>query len=230
MHEKTIFHVHSWRCGHAENISDKAYVEKAVEMGAGEIVFTDHAPFPGNPFYNRMHMEKLPEYISTLSELKNKFKESIIIKIGLEIEYLPSFENYYHTLLDMPELDLLLLGQHFFEVSPGSFCFNNDRKSDKEYRLNGIMEAQIKGIESGFFKVIAHPDRCFRDMNFWNPKMEQLSKKFVKAADKHHIILEKNLSSMKKEKEYWSEFWNLVPTSIGVINGCDAHFLSELSF
>ena len=31
--EKNIFHVHTFRCGHAENVPDKAYVEVALELG-----------------------------------------------------------------------------------------------------------------------------------------------------------------------------------------------------
>ena len=43
---KTAFHVHTYRCGHAENISDETYVKKAIELGVKSIWFTDHAPFP----------------------------------------------------------------------------------------------------------------------------------------------------------------------------------------
>ena len=62
-----IFHVHTFRCGHAEAVPDRKYVEKAIELGAPRIVFTDHAPFPGNSFCNRMDYEDLPEYIQYLS-------------------------------------------------------------------------------------------------------------------------------------------------------------------
>lgn len=45
-----IFHVHTYRCGHAEEVGDEEYVIKAIELGATGIWFTDHAPFPGDPF------------------------------------------------------------------------------------------------------------------------------------------------------------------------------------
>ncbi len=58
-----VFHVHTYRCRHAENIPDRDYVEKAIELGAEGIWFTDHAPFPGVPFQraHRMLCEELPE-------------------------------------------------------------------------------------------------------------------------------------------------------------------------
>ncbi|MBQ2577396.1 MAG: PHP domain-containing protein [Lachnospiraceae bacterium] len=47
MEKNEIFHVHTFRCGHAAEVEDEAYVKKAIELGADKITFTDHAPFPG---------------------------------------------------------------------------------------------------------------------------------------------------------------------------------------
>ena len=63
---KELFHIHTHRCKHASSEADVEYVEKAIELGARKIVFTDHAPFPDNPFGNRMDIEELPEYIDCL--------------------------------------------------------------------------------------------------------------------------------------------------------------------
>lgn len=54
-----LFHVHTFRCGHAENVPDTAYIERAIELGASDIWFSDHAPFPGDPFRNRMKYDDL---------------------------------------------------------------------------------------------------------------------------------------------------------------------------
>ena len=74
---KELFHIHTHRCKHASSEADVEYVEKAIELGARKIVFTDHAPFPDNPFGNRMDIEELPEYIDSLAELKNTYKKKI---------------------------------------------------------------------------------------------------------------------------------------------------------
>ena len=50
-----MFHVHTYRCKHAFNgISDEDVIEMAISLGKDSIYFTDHAPFPENPFGNRM--------------------------------------------------------------------------------------------------------------------------------------------------------------------------------
>ncbi len=51
---RSLFHVHTFQCGHAEHVPDEAYILRAIDMGADSIWFADHAPFPGNPFGNRM--------------------------------------------------------------------------------------------------------------------------------------------------------------------------------
>ena len=35
--DKDIFHVHSFRCGHAEDVSDEAYIKKAILKSTKEI-------------------------------------------------------------------------------------------------------------------------------------------------------------------------------------------------
>lgn len=54
MSGKHLFHVHTYQCGHAENVPDEVYVTRALQLGASDIWFSDHAPFPGNLFGNRM--------------------------------------------------------------------------------------------------------------------------------------------------------------------------------
>ena len=74
-----------------------------------------------------MSIESLPEYINEINKLKIRYEGDIQILCGLEIEYLPSFGEYYKLLKAMDDLDLLVLGQHFYEQESGlySFCLEN---------------------------------------------------------------------------------------------------------
>ena len=85
-----LFHVHTYRCKHAEDIRDEAYVKKAIALGATGILFSDHTPFPGDPFGNRMDYAQLPEYLDTIHRLQEKYDDVIRIRIGLEVEALDS--------------------------------------------------------------------------------------------------------------------------------------------
>ena len=81
--QNSMFHVHTYRCGHMhDDKREWAYIEKAIELGAEEIWFTDHAPFPGDSFRNRMMLAELSEYVATLQELREQYASQIAVKIG----------------------------------------------------------------------------------------------------------------------------------------------------
>lgn len=72
--DNNCFHVHTYRCGHTDGALDEDYIKKAMELNFSAITFSDHAPFPGDLFGNRMKMEQLPEYVETLGRLKKNTK------------------------------------------------------------------------------------------------------------------------------------------------------------
>lgn len=76
---KELFHVHTYRCKHVGDEREIEYAKRAIELGAGRITFTDHAPFPGNPFGHRMKMEELDDYIDTLVSLRDKMSLKLFL-------------------------------------------------------------------------------------------------------------------------------------------------------
>lgn len=223
---KNFFHIHTYRCGHAENVSDEAYVKKAIALDAASITFTDHAPFPGDPFGNRMPYAQLPEYIDTLQNLKLNYENKINVQIGLEIEYLPSFKSYYKELASNPGIDLLMIGQHFYELTPGQYSFSFPELRNITHI--GCINAIMQGVETRLFKVVAHPDRAFRFIKQWDNECDSISRKLISLATEKAVILEKNLLSITRKNDYWNEFWELSNQNTATILGLDAHTLNEL--
>ncbi len=175
----SAFHIHTYRCKHAGDEDDELYIRKAIELGAKRIIFTDHAPFPGNPFGSRMDYEQLTEYISTFNRLKKKYGKRITVQIGLEIEYLPSYRDYYYELAEMKELQWLILGQHMYEYEPGVYSFNDTKEVKNQTEYIGLCEAMIEGVKTGLFRVVAHPDRAFRRRKVWDDSMAELSRRLI---------------------------------------------------
>ena len=150
------------------------------------------------------------------------------MRIGLEIEYLPKFNDYYKQLHHSGDFDLLMLGQHFYQVDAKRYSFSLDTDTLIREEAENLCGAMITGIKTGYFSVVAHPDRMFRKCTSWDEKMLKLSRQLLDAALKNGVILEKNLSSMKKVKQYREEFWKLKDDEIEVITGCDAHSVEEM--
>ena len=84
------FHTHTYRCNHADNVPDAAYVEKHIEAGFDRMAFTDHCPWSWfdartdlPPKYRlRMRCDQKAEYLSSVNELKEKYKDIIKIYSG----------------------------------------------------------------------------------------------------------------------------------------------------
>lgn len=211
--ERYLFHVHTFRCGHAEMISDEEYIQKAIDLGATDIWFTDYAPFPGNPFGGRMKCAELLEYISTLKGLKKQYQRQIKIHIGLEIEYFSGYDQsgYYKELSSNPDLEILLLGQHMAEDPEDrkhyTFEWPKERLLEDEYTALG--DAMITGMKTGCFKIVAHPDRIFRRQKIWTLEMEAVAVRVIDAAVQSGLPLEKICSSMRHKHHYWKEFWEI---------------------
>ncbi len=222
--ENEIFHVHTKRCKHAGNDEDYQYVEAAVNLGADRIVFTDHAPFPGNPFRGRMEMDELQGYIDSVQALRKEYAGKIEVMLGLEIEYLPSFDTYYRELRKSNEFDLLMLSQHFCENEDGSYSFQEEDKSEE---FKGLSAATVQGIETGLFDVVAHPDRIFRRCKAWNSELMNASYDIIFAAASHSMFLEKNLTSQRRKNHYWEPFW-VRAAEKPILTGYDAHSVEEM--
>ena len=230
------FHIHTFRCKHAGDEDDEMYIKKAINLGAKGIVFTDHAPFPGNPFGGRMDYEQLPEYISTFGKLKERYEGRIDVQIGLEIEYLPSFKDYYFELADIRELEWLILGQHMYEHKRGLYSFCDKKEVRDQSEHIGLCEAMIEGMNTGLFKVVAHPDRAFRRKKEWDSSLEHISRRLIDTAISTGTILEKNVSSLRRKHQYRPEFWRLLDDMLTGepakkafwIYGLDAHSTKEL--
>ena len=225
---RELFHVHTYRCRHAGKDSDESYVEEAIRLGADAITFTDHTPFPGNPFDNRMDIEELPEYINSLQTLRKKYSRYLRIRIGLEVEYLPRYEAFYRRLHEAEGIDLLIIGQHFYQDENGDYSFGYNRKRLMQVEAAGLCDAIIRACDSGFFYAVAHPDRIFRRRFSWSPDQDELSLRLIRAALRNGLLLEKNISSVKKGF-YRPQFWRHVPTHAQTIIGIDAHAARELS-
>lgn len=223
-----LFHVHTRRCGHAGNETDEEYIKTALQCHYKEIYFTDHAPFPGNPFGGRMKVEELNQYISDLQYLKDKYAEKIAVHIGLEIEWFLEYKSYYEALKEMP-IDTLLLGQHMAKTDSNLYTYNMEQRSE-EYQY--LADAVMEGIESGYFDAVAHPDRVFMRSLKWIKEYDAISTGIINTAAYNHVMIERNYNSMLHNPYYYNFWENIKNKDISqgyiLIDGADAHSTWEI--
>ncbi|MGL4847821.1 MAG: histidinol-phosphatase [Clostridium sp.] len=231
---KTNFHTHTTRCLHATG-SDEEYILEAIKSGYTTLGFSDHAPYPDNRFLYRMQFEELDEYYDSIFKLKEKYKDKIEIRIGLEIEYNSEMNFYYEELLK--KFDYLVLGQH---VTPHTERFINNFELDNTEDYIAYALSIKEALETGYFAFLAHPDLIFLNKFSLDSNGVLAREIILDAAASNDTILELNANGIRKGKFTFLDgeryaypdhrFWELASKrNIKVLISADAHDPSELS-
>ncbi len=228
------YHTHTFRCGHA-NGTDEEYVLAAVKAGYTILGFSDHGPYPGIPFpRGRMDYEQLDEYVSSISLLKEKYRDQIDIKIGLEVEYFPDFYDHYVEL--KKKVDYLLLGQHFMNPYGANtfFRFNTDDQ------IEAYADFICEGLDTGLFTYLCHPDVFLYNQPVFNETCEKAIRTILEKASSTHTPLEVNLHGTYRGKILSPEgredycypnrtFWTMASKyPVRCLYGVDAHDPAQL--
>ncbi|MCA1065963.1 histidinol-phosphatase HisJ [Rossellomorea sp. AcN35-11] len=116
-------HIHTPFCPHGSTDPFQMYIERALSLGYTALTFTEHAPLP-NGFEDTtpdrdsgMSSEHLTEYFQTLDTFKEKYKDKIIIRAGLEVDYIEGFEKETTEFLNRfgGRMDDGILSVHFLQ-------------------------------------------------------------------------------------------------------------------
>lgn len=227
---KANYHTHTQRCKHAGG-SARDYLLKALENKMSILGFSDHAPYPDDRFGLRMDFCELEDYIREIEELKLEFKDDIVIKCGLEIEYDFNQKEYYKKLLNDYKLDYLALGQHIYAKNNKHINVYSlkDTSQYLEY-ANTIIE----GMKTGYFKFLAHPDVIFINDLKWDYNCDKFCDLLINAALENDFIFEFNANGIRRGEQEFCDgnrypyphknFWKKVSeTNIKVIINSDCH-------
>lgn len=218
------YHTHTTRCGHASG-TEREYIERAIANGIEYMGFSDHATFvfpDGYESHYRVPLAQAADYFETISALREEYKDRIDIKIGFEMEYYPA---YFDAMLKMVKelgAEYLILGQHFLgSEHPSGYATYRKNESVKD--LKEYTDSVIKGMESGVFTYVAHPDvLMFRgDDAIYKSEARRL----CEASKACGIPLEINFLGIREGRIYPNMLFWEVAGEVGapVTFGFDAH-------
>src|SRR5262245_57001788 len=114
-------HTHTEVCPHGSREPTEQFINRAIELGFDTYSLTEHPPLPDgfkDPTPDQscgMNQTDLNRYLEMGQRLKRKYVDRILIKLGLEVDYIPGFEVETRRMLSQvgPELDDALLSVHF---------------------------------------------------------------------------------------------------------------------
>ena len=223
------YHTHTVRCHHAVD-SDEEYLQCAIEAGIQYLGFSDHAPVVfsgGQGFHYHMDICDGEEYVNTIRKLADKYKNEIQISVGFEMEYYPSCFDDMLNLVRNFGADYLILGQHFIGDEWPCGVVSRARTENPDY-LREYVGNVIKGIESGVFTYVAHPDiiNFIGDDELYCTEMTKL----CQVAKSNNVPLEINLHGIQTNRFYPSDRFFQIAGNIGapVTFGMDVHDSSSL--
>lgn len=129
---KTNYHTHTLFCDGAN--SPEEIILEAIDNGFSEIGISEHAPISFDP-ESGMEMSKVIEYVDTMAELKEKYKDRISVLCGIERDIF--CEDY------PGEYDYVIGSVHYAE------------KNGKHYVLDWKPEMLKEGADAfgGFFEL-----------------------------------------------------------------------------
>ena len=232
------YHTHTKRCNHASG-TDEEYVKEAIKANLKGLGFSDHVILPY--IYNthvRADYTLKDDYLNSIRRLQKKYEGIIDIYVGFECEWDNHYAKYYKKLLDNKEVDYLIFGNH-------ALYFKNNveyhlKITSYNKFLKIYLNKAIKGLNSGLFKIFAHPD-LFLSFGPFNENAKKVSRIICEEAKKNDVVLEINCGCINNEEkkvhynEYryrypHKEFWKIAK-EVGnkVVIGVDAHTPKALS-
>ncbi len=232
----TNFHTHTYRCLHAFG-TEEDYVRAALASQLDELGFSDHAPFPHHDYGLRMPYSDLDDYLQTIDQLKEKYRDNIRLYKGLEIEYYAGQKEFYEMLLHEKGLDYLALGAHTRVDKDGAFrnIFFAESTEDFLRYADNVCEA----MQTGYFRFVAHPDLFFLNDFPMDENTEETCRRIIACAEETNTILELNANGYRRSRRMYHDglrfpypheyFWRqTAKTDIRVIIGSDCHIPQQV--
>jgi histidinol-phosphatase (PHP family) len=228
------YHMHTPLCRHATG-EPSDYAKRALAIGLAEIGFSDHAPMPRDDFDDwRMRANQLDEYVAKVRQAQQDFPQ-LTIRLALEVDYLPGYENWIRDLAARHPWDYLIGSVHYVS---DSWAIDDPRKLSEWKRRDAwevwsvYFDWLTKAAETGFFEIIGHAD--LPKKFGYRPERDctPLYEKFLRAAQKSHCAIELNTAGLRKDcREIYPgrQILELAfPKGVPITFGSDAHAPQEV--
>lgn len=173
----------------------------------------------------RMPLDELDGYVSAVRRLGQEYSGKIGIRLGLEAEYYPEYMNWLKDTRERCGIEYLLFGNHYDNVREDLYL--GAAKNPEDVRR--YARHAIKGLESGLFACLAHPDVFMQGYTRFDAECRSASRDICVAAREHNVLLEYNLSGLYNHSRRGMgfpcpDFWEIAAQEgIVAIIGIDAH-------
>ena len=195
MHYKTDYHIHT-KYSDGKGMPEE-YIEPAIAAGISEIGFSEHLDLFKENHDWIMNPQNVGTYLEYLDNLKRK-TDKLIIKKGLEVDYLEGKEYETGVFLDGFDLDYRIGSVHYLgerTVDEG-LDFYTGKNFDRLFE--SYFEMVRNAVASGLFDIIGHFDliRIFGYKPSFDP--EPFYRKLAKTMKQYDVAFEINTNGRNR--------------------------------
>lgn len=217
----------------------RAYIQAALRRGIGEIGLTDHLYLYFQPPGSRslkwaMPEKEYPLHFEEMLHLRDEFRDLINVRVSVEVDYDPAFEDQLSDILAQYDFDFILGSVHFID----DWMLDDLEQSDR-YRSGSVAEIyrlyyeRIRKLSrSGLCDVIGHLDL---PKKFGYLPEEDLTAEVGETLDaiaEAGLVVEVSTAGLRKPvREIYPSptlLEQMRARDIGIVLSSDAHFPDEV--
>jgi histidinol-phosphatase (PHP family) len=147
-------HMHTPLCKHAWGEPEE-YAQQALKAGLKGIIFTCHCPMPDGFWPTvRMSESEFDTYVALVERAADAFKGKLDIRLGIESEFFPGYEDYISKLHQRANFHYVLGAVHW----QAKEYLNKFETGTIENFRRTYFDHLAKSAESGLYDCLAHPD------------------------------------------------------------------------
>ena len=148
-----------------------------------------------------MYARQLDEYVAKVRLAQKDFPQ-LTIRLALEVDYLPGYEDWIRGLAARHPWDYFIGSVHYVSDTwaiddPQKLSEWNHRNADEVWTV--YFERLTKAAESGFFEIIGHADLPKKFGHRPSRDCAPLYEKFLNAAQRNNCAIELNTAGLRKD-------------------------------
>ncbi len=243
MNNLTNYHSHTQFCdGHA---GMEEFVVMAIRLGFTSYGFSPHAPLPFPTHWTMKDANTVAEYLAEFKRLKEKYKNTIELYAGMEIDYLNKESNPANDFFQHLPLDYRIGSVHMLYNEDGKIVdIDSDGETfkcrldqyfhnDLEHVVRLYYSRLLEMIDTGGFDFIGHADKISNNADFCRPGIREegwyikIMQNYFEAIAANKLMVEINTKQFHKFGCFYPNqkyFTLLKDLKIPVVVNSDAHY------
>lgn len=189
------YHLHTLFCNHAVGGMEQ-YIQSAIDLGLREVCFLDHLTIQETETGLSMTPEEIPYYFQAVQVLKQKYRDKISVKAGLEIDFNPAYIDFFQDIIRPFAFDVIATSLHFpggLDIVTHHSEWRYGKKDiDDVYEL--YFDHLKKMLDYCYFDVICHIDLIKKFGRKPSGPVEEKIDKILSIIKRNNVTVEVNTS------------------------------------